>query len=205
MKQYPSIPKEPKGNMTHFWAFDKIDGSNIRAEWSKKRGLHKFGSRKRLLGTDQGVLAKAELLAKAYEPVLTSIFRNERYEKVTCFFEFYGPNSFAGNHIANDDHYLALLDIDIYKQGMLSPAEFLKLFHEAPIEIPKMLHYGPIDEPFRRSVVDGSLPGMTFEGVVCKSRPPKRWTQPVMFKIKNQAWIDKVKANFDPSRWDDLL
>lgn len=205
MKQYPSIPKEPKGDVTHFWVFDKIDGSQIRAEWSKKRGMHKFGSRKRLLGTDQGILAKAELLAMAYEPVLASIFKAEKFEKVTCFFEFYGPNSFAGNHIVNDEHRLALLDIDVYKHGMLSPASFLRLFNEASIETPKMLYYGLIDEKFRRSVVDGTLPGMTFEGVVCKSRQPKNWTQPVMFKIKSQAWIDKVKAKFDSSRWDELL
>ncbi len=205
MKQYPHIPKEPKGDTTHFWVFNKIDGSNIRAEWTKKKGFHKFGSRKRLLGTDQGILAKAEYLAKEYEPVFNSIFREERWEKVTCFFEFYGPNSFAGNHVVTDQHRLALLDVDVFKQGMLPPGDFLKLFQTSSIETPRFLHYGIIDASFRKSVVEGTLEGMTFEGVVAKSRPSKRWAEPVMFKIKNQAWINKVKANYDPSRWEELL
>jgi hypothetical protein len=43
MKTYPSISRDIVGQP--IYAFDKLDGSNIRAEWSKKNGFHKFGSR----------------------------------------------------------------------------------------------------------------------------------------------------------------
>ena len=51
MKQYPSISHDIRS--VQAYAFDKLDGSNIRAEWHPKKGFWKFGSRTRLLGTDQ--------------------------------------------------------------------------------------------------------------------------------------------------------
>lgn len=81
MKEYPSIPTLPtqgsssfahwkrNNNMSEIYAFDKIDGSNIRAEWSSKRGFYKFGSRNRLLGSDQPIINKAEGLIKAQEAI----------------------------------------------------------------------------------------------------------------------------------------
>ena len=44
MKQYPTIPKTIQS--IDIIAFDKLDGSNIRAEWNPKKGFYKFGSRK---------------------------------------------------------------------------------------------------------------------------------------------------------------
>ena len=47
MKQYPSI--SGKLVNTKIYAFDKLDGSNIRGTWSKKRGFYKFGTRTQML------------------------------------------------------------------------------------------------------------------------------------------------------------
>jgi hypothetical protein len=48
MKQYPEILHYSRG---HFGepviAFEKLDGSNIRLEWQRKRGFFKFGRWKR--------------------------------------------------------------------------------------------------------------------------------------------------------------
>lgn len=56
MKEYPSIPAaadllaRPDAYLGQpFVAFDKLDGSNIRAEWDRKKGWLRFGSRRRLL------------------------------------------------------------------------------------------------------------------------------------------------------------
>lgn len=60
MKQYPSI----NGQISYefpVYVWDKLDGSNIRAEWSKKNGFYKFGTRERLLDSTDKVL---ELLPK---------------------------------------------------------------------------------------------------------------------------------------------
>ncbi len=59
MKTYPSIDGKIVGK--DVYAFDKLDGSNIRAEWTRKtKSFVKFGSRKRLLGEDQGKIAVAK-------------------------------------------------------------------------------------------------------------------------------------------------
>jgi len=205
MKQYPTIPAKNKTGATHFWVFNKLDGSNIRAEWSKNRGFYKFGSRKRLLGTDQGLISKASMLATIQEEKFREVFKIAKIDRAICFFEFLGPNSFAGNHVDTDEHSLVLFDVDVYKHGLLNPGEFLKIFGESNIEIPKLLHYGIIDQNIESLIHSGSLPGMGFEGVVCKARRPKTFSEPIMYKIKNQAWIDKVKANFDKSKWEELL
>ena len=50
MKSYPSIPALSKSKLGfNGIAFDKLDGSNIRFEWSKKRGWYKFGSRNNMI------------------------------------------------------------------------------------------------------------------------------------------------------------
>lgn len=48
MKYYPSITKEIRHDI-YIYAFDKLDGSNIRAEWNSKRGFYKFGTRNQLM------------------------------------------------------------------------------------------------------------------------------------------------------------
>lgn len=64
MKEYLSIPREIRFGIPAY-VFDKLDGSNIRAEWNKKKGFHKFGSKNRLIGTDQLFLPEAIPIIKS--------------------------------------------------------------------------------------------------------------------------------------------
>jgi len=54
-------------------------------------------------------------------------------------------------------------------------------------------------------VRDGTFPGMTFEGVVCKG-PKVSPGRPLMFKVKSRAWLDKLKnfCNGDESLYRRL-
>ena len=82
-----------------------------------------------------------------------------------------------------------LFDINVHKQGILYPTEFVKL--TKGLEIPTIIHQGKFGVDLQR---------MTFEGVVCKSvSPVKKGFPPWMFKYKNQAWLKKLKqfANGD--------
>jgi hypothetical protein len=88
---------------------------------------------------------------------------------------------------------------------MMPPEQYCEFIDCALFDYPTLLHKGPIDENFKQQVREGKLSGMTFEGVVCKTKPDRKWGKPVMYKIKNQAWIDKVKANYKPSLWKELL
>ena len=83
MKAYPTIPREVIRSMS-IYAFAKLDGSNIRAEWSRKKGFYKFGSRKRLLGTDQNTIPEAEELVRAQEKEFAETFRKNQWSMWDC-------------------------------------------------------------------------------------------------------------------------
>jgi hypothetical protein len=188
MKEYPSIAYQIDRGFD-IYAFDKIDGSNVRCEWTRKNGFNKFGSRRRLMDESDEFLGEAIPLIKGMGDQLAAVFLKERWQQVTCFFEFHGPNSFAGQH-QQEPHAVALLDVNPYKMGILPPRDFLKLFEH--LAIPKLLYMGKANQTFEQSVRDSALPGMTFEGVVCKGvRKDRHLT---MFKIKSAAWLEKLRT-----------
>lgn len=168
MKKFPSISGKIEQGMS-IYAFAKLDGSNIRAEWSKKKGFYKFGSRNRLLGEDQEFI--------------------EESSDLICFFEFLGNNSFAGTH-QNEKHDIVLFDVNPFKKGILEPKEFVKYFDK--LDTAKMLYHGPCNDDFVQSVLKSSLENIPFEGVVCKAKNPKKMATPIMFKIKTKAWRSKL-------------
>jgi hypothetical protein len=113
MKDYISISRDVQYGLP-IYAFDKLDGSNVRVEWTRKNGFCKFGSRNRLIGSDQPFLSEAIDLMKQYEADLTRIFKDQRYESAVAFFEFFGKNTFAGHHI-EEPHDVVLFDVAPYK------------------------------------------------------------------------------------------
>jgi len=190
MKSYPSIPSKII-NGKSVYAFDKIDGSNIRAEWNKKSGFYKFGSRKQLISTEQEGLSEAkEIIISKYEKDLSDIFRKNKWDRAIVFFEFYGSNSFAGIHI-DEPHDCKLFDVSVYKKGFIQPKEYLSIFKN--IDKAELLYHGFCDNEFIQSVKNSTLEGMTFEGVVCKFADGKNTS---MFKIKSIKWLDKVKNKY---------
>ncbi len=205
MKQYDSIGKDVvKGRP--FYVFDKLDGSNIRAEWNPKRGFCKFGSRTQLIDETNPMGACAIPLIRAQEDAIASILRASKAQEATCFFELFGPSSFAGVHKWDESGFqLCLFDVSIFKQGMMLPGAFLKAF-AGIVPVPNLVHYGNVTDSLIEQVRDGTLPGVSFEGVVCKGTPLKKGYPPHMFKIKSQAWIDKVKSLYkDPKKLEELL
>jgi len=189
MKAYPSISADRQN--IPVYAFDKKDGSQIRAEWDRKKLFHKFGSKTQLISDEQPFLKMAPTLVKEkYEKDLSDLFKKERFESVTCFFEFHGPNSFAGQHV-DEAQTVTLFDVNPFKKGILAPRDYLKLVGN--LDICKLLYHGNCNSEFVDSVKNGTLEGMTFEGVICKA-PNGKTPLPIMFKIKNIAWIEKLKT-----------
>ena len=188
MKSYPSI-KRATGNSFReikLYTFDKIDGSNLRFEWSKKRGWYKFGIRKRLFDETDITFGEAiPLFMETLADPLCSIAKKARWESVVVFCEFWGEKSFAGLHEPKDNKKLTVIDVAPYKQGILPPKEFLNLFGEYG---PK--YFGIINwtRGFVKEVRNGNL-DTTFEGVVGKNIDGNKI---VMYKAKTQKWIDAV-------------
>ncbi|HEC72073.1 MAG: hypothetical protein ACTSW7_00870 [Candidatus Thorarchaeota archaeon] len=163
MKTYPEISRVIRKGLSCY-VFDKIDGSQIRAEWSRKQGFYKFGTRKRLLGEDDPLLGEARnLFMLKYEDTLAAIFRMNRWDRAIAFCEFHGENSFAGLH-EDEEHTVTLFDVAYQKKGILSPRDYLKLFGH--LDIAKLLHRGNVNAEFIATVENGTLPFMTFEGVL---------------------------------------
>lgn len=189
LKTYPTISAKIERG-TSIYAFAKLDGSSIRAEWSKGKVFYKFGSRKRLLGADQNFIHKAESLIKLkYEKDISRIYSKNNWDRGICFFEFVGPNSFAGTH-QDETHDVVLFDVNPYKKGILDPKEYLEYFGD--LDIAKLLYHGPCDQTFVDSVIQSTLEDMPLEGVVCKARNQKNTPAPLMFKIKSEAWRTRL-------------
>ena len=191
MKSYPSIPRSHQEFEAH--VFDKIDGSNLRFEWSRKRGWYKFGTRTRLFDETDPVFGKAlpvfmESLADSVEAVA----RKQRWERLIIFCEGAGEHSFAGHHEPDEPMGVYLIDAAPYKKGMLPPNEYLDLFGHVESRA-TYLGRRRWNSGFVQAVRSGEVEGVTFEGVVGKAFVRKKI---IMAKAKTQAWIDKVMRKF---------
>lgn len=191
MKSYPSITKEIRHDI-YIYAFDKLDGSNIRAEWNSKKGFYKFGTRTQLIDEKTMPFGRAiPLLKEKWEEDLAMVFKEQGWKDALCFFEYWGEDSFAGTHNFEKPMNLTLIDVNPYKEGIMPPTEFIKLFKH--LDIPKVCYEGHVSVELFDKVKQSTLEGMTHEGVVCKGANDKKTKMPIMFKIKSQAWLDRLR------------
>lgn len=192
MKAYPSIASSTGKSFRAFEAhvFDKLDGSNLRWEWSPKRGWYKFGTRHRLFDeTDEVFGCAVEIFRKEFAEPLEEFARRERWQGCVAFTEFWGENSFAGLHDPKEEKNLSLIDLAVYKMGLMDPREFVEL----GAIVPTASYLGKFNwtRGFVERVRSGEVDGVTFEGVVGKLMVGRK---SVMAKAKTSAWIDKVRA-----------
>jgi len=192
MKEYPTISREVHYGVP-VYAFDKIDGSNIRAEWRRKKGrLYKFGSRTCLMDAGHPFLGDAvHLVQEKYEEGLCTAFERNRWHEATVFFEFWGPGSFAGWHKLDEPHDVVLIDVKPFKRGILNPDEFIDEF--GALGIPRLVYRGNMNAEVEEQIHSSSMPGITFEGVVCKMKVQGKQQNPEMFKVKTRAWLQRLK------------
>lgn len=191
MKEYPSIDRKYIKNVP-IYAFDKLDGSNIRVEWSAKRGFYKFGTKTQLIDKDSNIFGQAvPLFIEKYEADLVKVFQKQRWQRAICFVELYGKNTFAGHHDMEEKHTVTLFDVSI-DDIILDPRDFIECFGH--LDTASLLYHGNANEDFIKLVHNSELEGMTCEGVVCKGTVRHKKESPHMFKIKSNAWIDRLKG-----------
>lgn len=186
MEQYPEIPgakKAPLGEKVI--AFYKYDGSNLRWEWSKKRGWHKFGTRTELFGVDHPLYGQAvPLFNEIGDDIVKRVLKQHRdMQRITVFTEFFGPSSFAGVHDEKEQKELKLIDVYLFKQGMVSPRWFLNVFGDAPYAA-QVIYQGNLNKEFITDIRAGKYP--VWEGVIAKG-------EDFRVKIKTEAYMLKLK------------
>lgn len=200
MLEYPSISPEPRYGGPYF-IWDKLDGINLRSEWSKQQGFYKLGARATHL-SDQW-RGEAGALIDFQAAAMIKIFKKQRWDRATVFFEFYGERSFAGIFPRNSAKLIALFDVAGPDRKLLDPRDFYKLFYDI-VQTPKLLLRGNFNKEVEAEVRAGTLPGMTFEGIVAKGPAVEKDGPPIMFKSKSQAWIDKVHGLYGDKAKDYL-
>lgn len=177
MFEYPSIPGPKKAPNSPCFAYVKYDGSNVRFEWSKKKGFHKAGTRTRLFDASDIQLGEAyTTFHKDYAEWLhvhlgeTLNFKS----RVTVFLEFFGPNSFAGNHVKGEPKEMRLFDVhDGYE--FIKPKFFNGMFGKLHYAA-ECIYEGNFNKEFIEKIRQNTD---LVEGVV----------------VKGNGWMSKVKTN----------
>ena len=192
MKTYPSIIG-PTRLAPHLpcVAFYKYDGSNLRFEWNPKTGWAKYGTRWRLFDhTDTDFGCAVEIFHRQYANDIEHIFRkNKDYhgiQRATVYCEFYGPSSIGGWHDPNEAKQLMLLDVDVYKRGLIAPREFIKNFSH--LESARIIYEGNFGKQLVEDVRNDKYP--VKEGIVAKGwHKNKQW----MVKVKTKSWLIEIR------------
>ena len=197
MKPYWTIPGPKRSPRSHCIAFYKHDGTCIRAEWSRKNGWDKFGSRTVLIDSSSQYGQSIDIFKRKYAQDLDRILKKSKKlksaEKAVAYLEYFGPHSFAGWHDPQDEKEmdLMLFDLNIHKRGILLPRDFIEVF-EGEVEIPKVVYEGNFSQQFIEDVRDGKYPvkeGVVAKGVLNGKGQHSLW----MSKAKTRWWFDELK------------
>lgn len=199
MKEYLSIPGWKNSVLgLPCLAFNKLDGSNMRMEWSKKNGFYKYGTRHCLLDRSHSEFGEViplfenTLLDKLNKFFLETYPKKfHKIEGATVFCEFWGENSFAGLHDKNDKKNLTIIDIAIHKKGIILPRDFIKLLDGFPI--PDVVYEGN----FNKELILNIRENGKGEGIVAKGINPnakKEQHSLWMTKVKTNEWINKLRG-----------
>jgi len=192
VKDYPSIPQstgQKFREIPNAHVFDKLDGSSMRSEWTRKRGWYKHGRRRGLLDDSNPQLVEVpELFGRNLAEPLARIATKKRWEHLIVFYEFWGEQSIAGQHFQDDTKHVTLFDVAVNKKGILGPKDFRRFF-DRDVATARFLGIHNFTRGFIHRVKNGEVEGITFEGVVAKAGEGHKL---VRAKAKTKAWIEKV-------------
>jgi hypothetical protein len=196
MKTYNSIDYYGEHWGIPIIAFDKLDGSNLRFEWSKKRGFYKSGSRNVMIDEKSDQFGNGvTIFREKYEEPLSRIFTTKKYRDVlsfVCFAEFIGKKSAFGQHdFENDNFDVVLFDVDRYKKGYVPPKEFVDDFGE--LGIPRIIYTGNLNKEFIGRVKSNEFD--LTEGVICKGKIQTKKGQDQLYycKAKTDDWFRRLR------------
>lgn len=200
---YPKIPGSSAAPLERCIAFEKYDGTNLHWVWERELGWYAFGMRRNRYDLDEigiaefnanhaGLPDAADVFLRTLARPLEQVFRRNpdySFPEITVFTEYFGPNSFAGLHKADDEKQLVLFDVET-ASGIVPPERFVSDFSE--LNIARVIYRGKLTGKFTTDVREGRYD--VAEGVVCKggTTSDKLW----MAKIKTNAYMSRLKQAF---------
>lgn len=202
MSEYPVINYYGDYWSLPIYAFDKLDGSNLRFEYSKKRGFYKFGSRNVLIDDTHDLGRGIQIFRDKYEAELDKIFRSKDYRDIqsfVCYGEFVGKNSEFGRHdLMTDEFDVILFDIEQHKKGLIHPKQFIKDFSH--LGIPAVIYEGNLNMEFIKDIKNNIY--NLKEGVICKGTIKSKKDCGLYYcKVKTNDWFDRLR-NKDPELYN---
>jgi len=200
MKEYPHIEYWNHGLIgSPIIGFDKIDGSNIRCEWSQKRGFYKFGTRNQLIDERNENFGNViPLFLNKYHEPLTRLFKSDKefrnIKNFTVFSEYAGEHSCFGQHDSNDIMDIILFDVWQHQKGWVEPRTFVKKF--GAFGIPKVVYEGNLNKSLVEAVRQNEF--NLKEGIMGKGiRETKRVDQRVWsVKMKTNDWFERLRSRY---------
>src|SRR5574339_588081 len=174
---YPKIPENSDKFHGKCIAFEKYDGTNLHWKWDPQNGWTHFGTRRTQFPLNRIGIAE---FAKEHSELAPAphIFNEVLRDKLTIFLcknsalclhniivftEFYGPNSFAGNHVEGDEHELVLIDV-MLNGRLMAPDQFIQNF--SAFGAAQVVYTGKYSGQFAEDVRKGKY--NVNEGVVVK-------------------------------------
>ena len=205
MKTYWSIPGPSKAPQQPCIAFYKYDGSNFRAEWSKKKGWHKFGTRRTMIDESDPMFGPAvTLFRETYGDDVPKVLKDRQkdyrqVDRITAYCEYFGPSSIGMWHDWEELHTvgeLMLFDINVHKRGFVLPRDFVQ--HFGHLKIAEVVYEGNFNNQFVQDIWDGKY--NVKEGVVAKGVTPNPkgraehglW----MAKCKTAWWFEALRRKY---------
>lgn len=203
MKEYPSIPHYSEVDLfgKECISQNKHDGSNLRIFYSRKQKKWcKFGTRRHLFAeSDPDYGAALPVFFAKYAEGLEKVFHDNKSWRVSehliAYVEYFGPSSFAGQHVREEPKDVVLFDVDIHRRGILGPEEFQSSFGHLPVV--ETIYKGILTDEFVQDVREGKY--NVNEGVICKFGSGHKLQT---CKIKTLAYLQKLKEKF-AERWKE--
>jgi hypothetical protein len=153
-----------------------------------------------LLGPDEelgGAIEVFRSIEEEIEHVRAKDKKMKQERRLTFFFEYYGPSSFAGQHDFNEIMSLSLFDVALDKKGFMKPKDFQILWGEAyGILTPDLRYVGKLNKAYVERVRNDTL---LDEGVVVKG-VNKKGNAIWRTKIKTDRWLERLKREAETNQ-----
>ena len=170
--------------------------------WTPGMGWTHFGTRRTKFTLDEAGIAEFETIHSELEEAPHIFLRafkgivDDPKHELILFAEFYGANSFAGNHQASDKKKLVLFDC-MMNGKLLSPEQFLDFFStfnppsefEDEFDLPVLIYKGKYNGQFAEDVRNGEY--NLNEGVVVKGITVDG--EVFMTKIKTKKYLKRLE------------